>query len=371
MKTDSEAVSVIIPTYNRAGMVKSAVDSVLSAVAPGDEVIVIDDGSTDDTEETLGRFGNRIRYVKIDNSGVGVARNLGIRLAKSPLISFLDSDDEWMPDKLSLQRGIMSARPYLVFCFSNFGAIKPDGRKVHDVLRYWKNAPWLNSGRSPLGWDEILGHGVPFSGIFPLPPGRRNFPVHIGNLYLGLLEVQYVTAITILVRRQEAGEALRFAEDQNICEDWECFARLARKGPVAYLDCETAYQRIHNEERLTDVGDDQQASARIQMIRRVWGVDGEFLKTHGERYREVLALQHLRRAKWLIRHGRTVEAREELARAGGGPMPYRVLSFLPGSMVRRSLEIRSRILDLSERWGKTAKRESAGKNRTEGEGLSS
>ncbi|MDX1389152.1 MAG: glycosyltransferase family 2 protein, partial [Acidobacteriota bacterium] len=105
----SLAVSVVIPTYNRRDRVVRAVDSALAQCGAGDEIIVVDDGSTDRTREALERYGHRVRYIDTPNRGAGRARNIGIAEAKNPLVAFLDSDDTWMPGKLLLHRGLMGA----------------------------------------------------------------------------------------------------------------------------------------------------------------------------------------------------------------------------------------------------------------------
>src|SRR4051794_14485488 len=97
------SVSVVIPTYNRAHLVPRAVASALANVIAGDEVIVVDDGSTDGTETALAPYRERIRLVNGRHAGAGGARNLGVREARGDLVAFLDSDDEWMPGKLALQ----------------------------------------------------------------------------------------------------------------------------------------------------------------------------------------------------------------------------------------------------------------------------
>src|SRR5262245_52606721 len=112
-------VSVIIPTYNRAVLVRRAVDNVLSQATADAEIIVVDDGSTDNTRALLAPYEGRIRLLAGRHAGAGAARNLGIRQATRPLIAFLDSDDEWMPDKLALQRSLMEKRPDVLFCFSD------------------------------------------------------------------------------------------------------------------------------------------------------------------------------------------------------------------------------------------------------------
>ena len=329
------AVSVIIPTYNRARLITRALLSVCAAIAPGDEVIVVDDGSTDDTPRVLEPFGNRIRYVRGKHRGVGAARNLGIALASRPLIAFHDSDDEWVPDKLRLQRAFAAARPDVLFSFSDFGVRRESGvcENHHGLVR------WHGDQRT---WDEILGPGLPYSRFAPLPPGREDFRVHIGSLYPTLLRTNYVASPGVLVQRERAGTALRYAEDMSIQEDAECFVRLARKGLAAYFDCETFWQWGHGGPRLSAVDDAYWAECRIKMLTRTFGTDEEFLARHGDQYRATLQAEHLTLARCLIRDGRPEEARAELRLGGGGPLSYRVLSSLPGPVVRQLLALRRR-----------------------------
>ncbi len=97
-------VSVIVPTYNRRLLVERAIRSVLAQTRRVDEVIVIDDGSTDGTANALqASFGEQIRYVWQENRGVSSARNHGLRIARGRYLTLLDSDDEWLPDKTRLQ----------------------------------------------------------------------------------------------------------------------------------------------------------------------------------------------------------------------------------------------------------------------------
>ena len=328
---DDLAVSVVIPTYNRARLVVRAVASALAAVAKGDEVIVVDDGSTDGTEAALAPYRDRIHYLRTANQGAGTARNRGVREAHHPLIAFLDSDDEWMPDKLELQRTLMARRPDVLFSFSDF-AVRED---VDGSEHRFYLSRWHKDARS---WGEILGPGTPFSTIGPLPAGRDDFPVHVGDLYPAMLNTCYVATFTVMVRR-DAGAALRFAEDLPLYEDWECFARLARAGRGAYLACETAWNHGHAGPRLIGADALTAASTCIAMLSRIWGADAPFLATSGEQYRRVLARQHLLRARALIKAGRTSEARQELQRAGGVPFAYHALAGLPGPVARGILTL--------------------------------
>src|SRR5262245_50677398 len=296
------AVSVIIPTYNRAALIVESVESVLAAVATGDEVIVVDDGSTDDTAKVLSAYESSIRYVRVPNGGVGAARNLGIREARHDLVAFNDSDDLWLPDRLQLQRQVMERRPEVVFCFSNFGGLLANGGQAGNAL-----GSWLAEFGSliPAAWTESLGHGVLFSELGVLPSQRVDFRVHIGNLYATQLRFNHVAAFTVLARRSVAGEVLKFPEDISWGEDWECFARRARVGAVAFLDCETALQRVHSGERLTAIDRAAKAAIQLGILLRVWGNDAEFRNQNPGLYEAVIRDTHLVRARALLVQGKT------------------------------------------------------------------
>jgi glycosyltransferase involved in cell wall biosynthesis len=94
-------ISVVIPCYNRSTLLKRAIDSALAQTARASEVIIVDDGSTDNTRELCASYGNQIEYVWQKNAGASVARNIGAIRARSPWIAFLDSDDYWTPYHLS------------------------------------------------------------------------------------------------------------------------------------------------------------------------------------------------------------------------------------------------------------------------------
>lgn len=101
-------VSVIIPTFNRARVLGRAIASVMAQTFSDYELIVVDDGSADDTGEVVSRLGGRARFIRQDNRGVSSARNTGIRASRGDLIAFLDSDDEWLPSKLEKQVSLYS-----------------------------------------------------------------------------------------------------------------------------------------------------------------------------------------------------------------------------------------------------------------------
>ena len=139
--TEVPAVSVIIPAYNAAWCVGKAVDSVLAQDYRNYEVIVVNDGSTDETAAVLDTYGDAIRVVRQANGGLSSARNAGIRTARGEFIAFLDADDWWLPEKLSLQLALMRAQPRLGFTSTTARVVDPEGKLVNT----WACGTWEGS----------------------------------------------------------------------------------------------------------------------------------------------------------------------------------------------------------------------------------
>ena len=165
-------ISVVVPTYNRAHLIQQTIDSILAQTRRADDVIVIDDGSTDDTEIRLAKYGDRIVYHRIANSGVQTARNTGISLARGDWIALCDSDDLWLPQYLERQACLIAARSDLDFSFANFRIMK-DGI-VGRVTKFeetsherWK--PYI-AQEIPEGWaltKDFVGWTFAFFPVFP------------------------------------------------------------------------------------------------------------------------------------------------------------------------------------------------------------
>ena len=113
-------ISVVIPAYNAAKSIVRAVDSVLAQTRRPDEIIVVDDGSTDETAKRIKQYGSQVRYIYQENAGPSVARNKGIEAAKNKWIAFLDADDEWFPETLQLQCELLGRNKHLVWTTANF-----------------------------------------------------------------------------------------------------------------------------------------------------------------------------------------------------------------------------------------------------------
>jgi len=306
---------VIIPTYNRATLVRRAIDSALRAISPGDEIIVVDDGSTDGTQTLLAPLGDRIRFIAAGHRGAGATRNRGVAEAQGDLVAFLDSDDEWDADHLTIHRAVHAARADVVFSFSDFAVRHGSGRLQNHYLSEW------HGDARP--WSEILAPGAPIGSA----------PVHIGDMSLQEMSSDYIPTFTLVAKRRALPDATWFAEDVPTFEDLQCFGRLVLAGPAAYIDRETATQHGHSGLRLTDALSLDKIESRMKILARVWGSDTAFMAQHGAAYKRRLHDQYLLRARCLLKAGRTREARDMIRAAGRAPWIYRILSWMPGFIV--------------------------------------
>lgn len=190
-------VSVVIPSYNSARYVTAAVDSVLQQSFADHEVLVIDDGSTDDTRAVVSRLGPSVRYYHQANSGVSVARNRGITESAGRYVAFLDADDTWFSSKLERQLDAMARTPGFGLCYTGF-------RFVDDAMRPLRDF-------HPRQFDDAL-EAVLFE----------------GNIVSSIC--------TVLVERSLFEEVGGFDPALSQCADWDMWVRLARKTRFLALD---------------------------------------------------------------------------------------------------------------------------------------
>ena len=191
-------ISVIIPTFNRAKLLVEAVRSVLDQKdAPEDfEIIVVDDGSTDDTGEALAALPGKLRYIRRVHSGVSAARNLGISISSGEWIAFLDSDDLWLPGKLRAQMNFFSDHPDALLCQT--GEI------------------WIRNGRR---LNPRKYHQKPQWYCFPL-----------------LLERCLVSPSAVVVHRRLFDLVGLFDESLPACEDYDLWLRIGWRFPIGLVE---------------------------------------------------------------------------------------------------------------------------------------
>ncbi len=145
-------ISVIIPTYNRVALLERALESVVSQQLPGCvesmQIIVVDDGSIDETEQMVSSKFPRVSYLKQANKGVSAARNLGFKTATGDWLALLDSDDEWLENKLSRQISLLNDSELLV-CHTEEVWIR-NGRRVNQMNKHQKSGGWIFEQCLPL-----------------------------------------------------------------------------------------------------------------------------------------------------------------------------------------------------------------------------
>lgn len=154
--TQSPRISVVIPTYNRAKVVPTALESVFAQTFPAAEIIVVDDGSKDDTRAVLASYGDRIKAISQPNGGLGAARNTGILAAGSEWIAFLDDDDEYVPDRLAIAAETIALHPDIGVHATNTALVNEDGseldmfglreRKATEHMRLERPLEWVLGG---------------------------------------------------------------------------------------------------------------------------------------------------------------------------------------------------------------------------------
>lgn len=189
-------ISVVVPTYNRRELLKRALLSVFSQTSLPTEVIVIDDGSTDGTEAMLHREFPQVNYYRQENLGVSAARNLGIQQASGDWLAFLDSDDEWLPEKLASQKAALAANSEHRICHTEENWIR-DGVQVKVPQKYAKTGGW------------IFTHCLPLCAISPS---------------------------TVLIHRSVFTDIGLFDVQLPACEDYDLWLRISANYPVLLIE---------------------------------------------------------------------------------------------------------------------------------------
>ncbi len=220
-------VSVILPTYNRGWVLDQAVESVLDQDYANLELIVIDDGSTDGTKGLLSRFGDRIAVIRQVNRGVSAARNAGIRTSSGELIALLDSDDTWLPGKVTAQVSFFSNHPDALVC------------QTQEI--------WIRNG-------------------VRVNPGKRHRK-QAGMIFERSLALCLVSPSAVMIRSSLLDEVGLFDESLPACEDYDLWLRIAWKHPIHLIDQPLIVKRGGHPDQLSRMP--ELDKYRIQSIARL------------------------------------------------------------------------------------------------------
>ncbi len=209
--------SVIIPVYNRPVPLRRAIESVLAQNFSDYELVVVDDGSTDDTA-AIARSFPAVRYVHQHNRGVSAARNRGAAESSAPYLAFLDSDDEWLPEKLGVQHEFIGRNP--------------------SILIHQTDEIWIRRGRRVN------------------PKNRHRKPW--GDIFIPSLDLCLVSPSAVVIRRSLFERSGGFDERLKVCEDYDLWLRIAFDEPVGLIDRKLVVKYGGHDDQLS---------------RRHWGMD--------------------------------------------------------------------------------------------------
>ncbi|MBN1766700.1 MAG: glycosyltransferase family 2 protein [Sedimentisphaerales bacterium] len=215
--TDSDfTISVVIPAYNIQDYIARAIDSVLAQTHPPDEIIVVDDGSTDNTSEVIATYGDKVRCTPQENAGLAAARNTGIKAATCQCIALLDGDDEWLPDNLRLQVELLKRHPDLTWSTSNY---------IRCLCDTERRAPHFKITKA----QSLLGGKDTFDDFFDAFRAEAH-----GN------------SNTVIIRRTALIEAGLFREGMPFAEDIDMWFRLAMRHPrIGYVPQPGSIYHLH------------------------------------------------------------------------------------------------------------------------------
>ncbi len=189
-------ISVIIPTFNRADMLRKAVESVLAQGHPPLVLIVVDDGSVDGTGQYIDSLENAVRYIKIPHSGVSRARNAGIEASRAEWIAFLDSDDYWLPQKLRRQVLYLKEHPDFCVCHTDEIWIK-NGVRINQGKKHRKKEGWF---------------------------------------FIESLDLCLISPSSVMIHKSVFERVGRFDESFDSVEDYDLWLRITSRYPVGFVD---------------------------------------------------------------------------------------------------------------------------------------
>ncbi len=258
-------VSVVLPTYNRGWILEQAVESVLGQEYANLELVVVDDGSTDNTNGLLSRFGDRITVIRQANRGVSAARNAGIRASNGELIALLDSDDTWLPGKVTAQVAFFSDHPDALVCQT----------------------------------DEIwIRNGVRVN------PGKRHRK-EAGMIFERSLALCLVSPSAVMMKRSLLDQMGLFDEALPACEDYDLWLRIAWKHPIHLIDQPLIIKRGGHDDQLSRMP--ELDKYRIQSIARLLD-SGVLSAGQGTAARTMLTTKCAIYAQGCRKRGRIAEA---------------------------------------------------------------
>lgn len=213
----NDLVSIIVPAYNAGRFIRTTIDSLLAQTHPNIEILIVDDQSTDDTQEVVRSYGDRVRLITQANTGVSKARNRGAREARGAFVCFCDHDDYWYPEKVAEQVATFAADPDLGVVYSRF-----------------------------IFWNPRSGGDYPAPSEFHRGELQQRLDTEqSGWIYHQLLIDCWVLTSSAMIRAEVLARCGTFDEALPYGEDWELWLRISRRYRFARLDRPLVLYRQH------------------------------------------------------------------------------------------------------------------------------
>jgi len=301
-------VSVIIPTYNCGKFIEQSIESVLNQTYKNIEIIVVDDGSTDDTQVKLLKYGKNINYIRKKNEGSSKARNIGMGCSKGEYLAFLDSDDLWHPGKLEMQLECFQKVPDIGLVFTDFSRIDMEGNIVRD--RYEQDA-FVVFQDYGLSIDKIF-QGKRTYGIDGAGPGGSQHTLYFGDVFYHLCKGNFILPSTTLFKKECIEKiGLLWNEELQCAQDQYFHLHFAHRFPVAYLDAVTAEYRVGRGGSLSGNKNTPQLIINtIKTIEDIYERDQDLRSGKNKLYRTILGKHYARLAYYYLSELDWVNARK-------------------------------------------------------------
>lgn len=226
-------ISVIVPTFNNGPFILETIQSILAQTLPPDEIIVVDDGSTDRTGEIVEAIQDpRLRYVYQENAGVSVARNTGLSLSTGEYIAFIDADDRWRPRMLERQVALLEADESLAFAFGDFVRFEhPSGTVLPNQFTFYPEISDIPVQPGPLSGTHVIA----------------------GDAFTALVSMGEIPGYLVpMVFRRKAIEGLGFDPALRRCQDMPYVLLASMRGRVAFNTDVLAEVRRHDNNATLD-----------------------------------------------------------------------------------------------------------------------
>ena len=329
----SPAVSVIIPTFNRAAMLREAIETVFAQGHDDLEVIVIDDGSTDSTREMVATtFGGdeRVRYHYQANAGASTARNTGLDLSRGDYIAFLDSDDAWQPWHLRLQLAALERHAEIGFIWTNVDFVNGLGEITAESA-----LPRLLSAYGYFPLDELFSTSAPLSELgIEVSLEYRDCRLYIGDIFSAMIVGNLVMPSSVVMRRALLDRVGRFDERLVRGEDHQFFLRASREGPAGYADIPSIRYRVGlPDQRTAPAMGLEIAKAYLGLLDATLARDADRITLPASMIREARARAHEWAGDMALLSGSRTEARAHLSTAFRARPRLRTLATLAATLL--------------------------------------